>query len=221
MRLSMLIFSISISRKSWSFCRRSYGEVVSRSCCFSGVVMRMCEASVSAKRSGSSSFSVDMTPSKARWWDSFAYCSKISTSFCMYCETSGVRATLVSSSRTVTETKPPDSCDETISARVRPSTITFTLELGSLKVMVEGHHLHVGVGQLEVLHDRGDDADLVDLVHRGVVDLRVLLRGQEDLLFRGRQRGLERLDGGAAADDEGRHHGGKDDHVAQRNERQV
>ncbi len=26
MRLSMLIFSISISMKSWSFCRRSYGD---------------------------------------------------------------------------------------------------------------------------------------------------------------------------------------------------
>ena len=46
------------------------------------------------------------------------------------------------------------------------------------------HHLHVLVRQLQVLHDRGDDADAVDLVDCRIVDFRILLRGQEDLLLR-------------------------------------
>jgi hypothetical protein len=77
------------------------------------------------------------------------------------------------------------------------------------------HHFDVLVGQLQVLHDGGDDPDVVDLRHRRIVDLRVLLCGQEDPLFGGGQRGLERHDRSAAADDERRHHRGEDHHVPQ------
>ncbi len=83
------------------------------------------------------------------------------------------------------------------------------------------HHFHVLVGELQVLDDRGHDADAVDLVHGRIVDLRIALGGQEDSFFGGGERRLERRDGGAASDDEGRHHRGEDHHVAQGNEREL
>ena len=83
------------------------------------------------------------------------------------------------------------------------------------------HDLDVAVGQLERLGDGGDDADVVDVLGLGLVELRVLLRGQEEPLGRRREGRLEGADRGLAAHDEGLHHVGEDDHVPQRDERQA
>ena len=39
---------------------------------------------MSAKRSGSSTFKVDISPSNARWCDILAYCSKAESTLLMY-----------------------------------------------------------------------------------------------------------------------------------------
>ena len=44
------------------------------------------------------------------------------------------------------------------------------------------HHLDVAVGELQGLGDRRDDADLVDVLGLGLVELRVLLGGEEEPL---------------------------------------
>ena len=54
-------------------------------------------------------------------------------------------------------------------------------------------HLHGAVGQPEQLHHRAERADLEDVVRRRLVGLRVLLRGEEDLLV-ARHRRVERVD---------------------------
>ena len=83
------------------------------------------------------------------------------------------------------------------------------------------HHLDVLVGELEVLHDGGDDADLVDLGQRRIVDLRILLRGEEDPLLIGGESGLQSHDRSTPADDERRHHRREHDHVPKRDEREL
>ena len=83
------------------------------------------------------------------------------------------------------------------------------------------HHLDVTVRELQGLGDGGDDADLVDVLGRRFVELRVALRREEEPLDRRRERGLERADRGLAAHDEGLHHVGEDDHVPERDERQA
>ena len=83
------------------------------------------------------------------------------------------------------------------------------------------HHLDVAVGELQRLGHRRDDADLVDVLGLGLVELRVLLRGQEQALGRRRERRLEGADRRLAAHDEGLHHVGEDHHVPQGDERQA
>ena len=83
------------------------------------------------------------------------------------------------------------------------------------------HHLDVAVGQLQGLGHRRDDADIIDVLGLGLVELRVLLRGEEQPLDRRRERRLEGANRRLAAHDEGLHHVGEDHHVPQRDERQA
>ena len=45
---------------------------------------------MSATRSASSSLSVDISPSNARWWDILAYCSKAESTLLMYSRSSSL-----------------------------------------------------------------------------------------------------------------------------------
>ncbi len=83
--------------------------------------------------------------------------------------------------------------------------------LGALDALDED--LDVAVGHFDALHDAADGADLVDVLGLGLVDGGVVLRGEEDFAIAA--EGLfEGAHAGFAADDEGRHHIGEDDHVA-------
>jgi hypothetical protein len=80
------------------------------------------------------------------------------------------------------------------------------------------HHLDVAVGELQVLHHLGYDADLVHVLAQRIVDLGVLLRHQEDVALGRAQAALESAHRALAADDERGHHVGEDHHVAQRHQ---
>ncbi len=88
---------------------------------------------MSAKRSGSSTLSVDMSPSKARWWDILAYCSKIERTFDMYTWSSSLIGYSTSSTSTSTLMAPSLSSTSTTRPRWTPSTITLTFPLGSFR----------------------------------------------------------------------------------------
>ena len=81
-------------------------------------------------------------------------------------------------------------------------------------------HLDVAVGHLDALDDVADGAGGVDVSGVGLVDGGVMLGGEEDLAVAG-QGLFEGADAGFAADDEGRHHVGEDDHVADRHHGQL
>ena len=78
-------------------------------------------------------------------------------------------------------------------------------------------HLDVAVGQLQRLDDARDTAHRVDVGRLRVVDRRVVLRREENLLV-GRQRVLERARGRRPSDDERHHHVRKDDDVPKWND---
>ena len=82
------------------------------------------------------------------------------------------------------------------------------------------HHPHVAVGQLEVLDDRGDDADVTDVVAQRIVDPRIFLGGEENALGGAGERLLQGAHGAFAADDERRHHMGEHHHVPEGDQRQ-
>ena len=82
------------------------------------------------------------------------------------------------------------------------------------------HHLDVAVRKAQVLYHLGDDAELVHVAARRIVDLRIELRDQEDPPLLRQETALESAHRGFAADDEGGHHVGKHHHVPQRDERQ-
>ena len=79
-------------------------------------------------------------------------------------------------------------------------------------------HLHGAVGQLQQLQHRGDGADRVDVVRRGIVLRRVLLRDEQDLLVV-LHHVFERAHGLLAADEERHDHVREHDDVAQRQDR--
>ena len=76
-------------------------------------------------------------------------------------------------------------------------------------------HLHGAVGQLQQLQDRGDGADAIDVVGRGIVLGGVLLGDQQDLLVVLHHR-FERADRFLAADEQRHDHVRENDDVAQR-----
>jgi hypothetical protein len=80
-------------------------------------------------------------------------------------------------------------------------------------------HLDGAVGQLEQLQDRRDRADVVQVLRRGIIDVGLLLREQQDLLV-DLHRLLEREDRLLAAHEQRDHHVGIDDDIAQRQHRQ-
>ena len=100
---------------------------------------------MSAKRSGSSSLSVDIRPSKAEVVGHLRVLLEDLQQLLMYCETSGVSGYLMSSldGRPVSAAVGVVELDD-LAARAAPSTITLTLRLGSLRFWTT----------------RGDDADL-------------------------------------------------------------
>ena len=73
--------------------------------------------------------------------------------------------------------------------------------------------LDVAVGHADGLDDVADDADGVYVVGGGLVYGGVVLGGEEDAAV-AVEGFFERADGGLTADDEGRHHVGEDDHLA-------
>ena len=79
-------------------------------------------------------------------------------------------------------------------------------------------HLHGPVRQLEKLEDGRDRADLVDIVHAGIVVARVLLRREQDLLVVAHHV-LERAHRFVAPDEQRDDHMRKDDDIAQRQDR--
>ena len=91
------------------------------------------------------------------------------------------------------------------------------LDLRALDAFDE--HLDRAVGQLQQLQDARDRADVVEVLRRGVVDVGLLLREQQDLLV-DLHRLLEREDRALAADEQRDHHVRVDHHVAQRQDRQ-
>ena len=201
----MLTLSISTSSRSWSFWRRSYGDSASSSDCFSAVATARWADSVSAKRSGSSILSDAARPSKARWCESLAYCSKSAEHLAhVVLEALGV-------DRAHREDLDRDG-------EVRPAALEGHDPAAAHAL---DHHLDVAVRELQGLGDGGDDADLVDVLGRRLVELRVALRGQEEPLDRRRERRFEGADRGLAAHDEGLHHVGEHDHVPKRDERQA
>ncbi len=66
-----------------------------------------------------------------------------------------------------------------------------------------------------MLDDPGDDAEGVDVLGAGLIDLGVVLGGQEDPLVRALEGALEGHHRWPAADHERRHHVGEDHHVPQ------
>ena len=80
-------------------------------------------------------------------------------------------------------------------------------------------HLDVAVGQLQALHHVGDAAHREDVLGPRVVNRRVVLRGEEDLLVLA-ERVLERAGRGGPSDDERHHHVREHDDVPQRDDRQ-
>ena len=80
-------------------------------------------------------------------------------------------------------------------------------------------HLHRAVGELQHLQDRGDRADVVEILGGGLVLGGGLLRDQDDVLAL-LHRGLERLDGLRAAHEQRDHHVREHHHVAQGQQRQ-
>ena len=74
-------------------------------------------------------------------------------------------------------------------------------------------NLDVAVGHFDALHNIADRPDLVDVLGLGLVDGGVVLRGEKDFAVAG-ERLFEGAHAGLAADHEGRHHVGEDDHVA-------
>ena len=80
-------------------------------------------------------------------------------------------------------------------------------------------HLDRAVRQLEELQNRGDRPDLVEILGLRIVDIRLLLREQQDLLVH-LHRLLEREDGLLTAHEQRYDHVGIHDDVAQRQHRQ-
>ena len=74
------------------------------------------------------------------------------------------------------------------------------------------------VRQLQQLHRRRDDAEIVKCIPVGIVFARIELGDEEQLLF-GRHRGLERRNGLLAADEQGNDPLGEYNDVAQRQDR--
>ncbi len=81
------------------------------------------------------------------------------------------------------------------------------------------HHFDVAGGQLQVLNHSSDDAEGVDVCRTRLIDLGVLLGGQENALVGSREGGFESNHRRAATDNERRHHMGIDHHVPQRDDR--
>ena len=79
-------------------------------------------------------------------------------------------------------------------------------------------HLYGAVGQAQQLEDGSKRADLEDVVRRGLVGLRLLLRGEEDILVV-RHRFFQGGDRLLAPHEERHHHVREHDDVAQREER--
>src|SRR5690606_34154231 len=91
-------------------------------------------------------------------------------------------------------------------------------EPGALDALDE--HLHGAVGQLQELEDRRKRADRINVLLRRLVDVRLLLRDEQDLLARG-HRLVERDDRFLPPDEERKHHVRIDDDVPQRKDRQT
>ena len=80
--------------------------------------------------------------------------------------------------------------------------------------------LDVAVRKLEALDNRDDRADLVDLLRRGIVHRRVVLRGKENPLV-SRQAVFERMNARWPPHDERRHHVRKDHDVPDGHHREL
>src|SRR5690606_38338545 len=81
-------------------------------------------------------------------------------------------------------------------------------------------HLHGAVRELEELEDRLERADRIDVLLRRLVDIRLLLSDEQDLLAC-RHRFVERDDRLLPPDEERKHHVRIDDDVPQRKDRQT
>ena len=96
-------------------------------------------------------------------------------------------------------------------ATKKPSRSVTSMRLGALDALDQD--LDVAVGHFDALHDAADGADLVDVLGFGLVDGGVVLGGEKDLAVAA-EGFFEGADTGLAAHDEGRHHIGEDDHIA-------
>ena len=79
------------------------------------------------------------------------------------------------------------------------------------------HHLDVARGELQMLHYPGNHAERVDVVLCGLVNPRVALSREKDLLVRPLERALQRHHGRLPPDHERGHHVGIDHHTPQWN----
>jgi hypothetical protein len=81
-------------------------------------------------------------------------------------------------------------------------------------------HLDRPVRQLQQLQNARDGADRVQVARSRIVDIRTALGDQQDLLA-ARHRGFQRSHGLLASDEQRNDHMREDDHVAQRQDRQL
>ena len=109
-----------------------------------------------------------------------------------------------------------------IATRVRRPACRRARRLAGTRARVDAfdQHLDRAVGQLQQLQHVRERADLVQIRRRRVVDIRLLLRDQQDALV-AFHRMLERAERLVAADEQRDDHVRKHHHVAQRQDRQV
>ena len=158
-------------------------------------------AIVSARRDGSSTRTAAIIASYCRLFESLMYCSKSVTTRLMTPSASAAGLGLLR--------------DQLHRDPVEALVFLPLHGAGALDALDE--HLDVAVGQLQRLHDVGHAAHRVDVGRLRIVDRRVVLRGEEDLLV-GRERMLERARRRRPSDDERHHHVREDDDVPQRDD---
>ena len=180
---------------------RSTGATISSRFCFSSTPTCRCAAIVSASRDGSSTRTAATIASYCRLFESLMYCSKSETTRLMTASASRGGLGLLR---------------DHLHGDAVEALVFLPLDgAGALDALDE--HLDVAVGQLQRLDDVRDAAHRVDVRGLRIVDRRVVLRRQEDLLVGG-QRVFERAGRRRPSDHERHHHVREDDDVPERDD---
>ncbi len=202
MRFSTCRMSTSPSSTPSRCSRRLLTSLISRMCCFCSSLSGRCAAMASARRPPSSMPDIDVRISGGIFLLSFTYWSNCASNARRIASTSFALPGSPGSGNALR--------DQIFAA------VFHRADLRALRALDQ--HLHGAVGQLQHLQDRGDRADFVEVLGRGVVLRRLLLRDEQDVLARLHGH-VERLDGFGPPDEERNDHVRKDHDVAQRKQR--